>query len=39
LNNFLANGAATALPEPPCSINILVAYLGDLYGPNATYKA
>ena len=39
LNNFFAKGAATALPDPPCSIRILIAYLGFLYGPNAIYKA
>jgi hypothetical protein len=39
LNNFVAIGAAAALPEPPCSTIILNAYLGFVYGPYATYNA
>ena len=39
LNNFFAKGAATELPDPPCSTKILTAYLGLLSGPNAMYKA
>ena len=35
LNKVLANGAATELPDPPCSTKILTAYLGFLYGPKA----
>ena len=30
LKSFFAKGAAAELPEPPCSIKILIAYLGFL---------
>ena len=39
LKSSLAIGAAAELPDPPCSITILRAYLGFLYGPKAIYKA
>ena len=39
LKSFLAIGAATELPDPPCSITILSAYLGFLYGPKAINNA
>ena len=39
LKSFFAIGAAVELPDPPCSITTLIAYLGFLYGPNAMYKA
>ena len=39
LINLLASGAAALLPEPPCSIITLIAYLGSLYGAKATYNA
>ena len=39
LKSFFAIGAAVELPDPPCSITILNAYLGFLYGPKAIYKA
>ena len=39
LKSFFAIGAAVELPDPPCSITILNAYLGFLYGPKAMYNA
>ena len=39
LKSFFAIGAAAELPDPPCSITILIAYLGFLYGPKAIYNA
>ena len=39
LKSFFAIGAAAELPDPPCSITILNAYLGFLYGPKAIYNA
>jgi len=39
LKSFFAIGAAVELPDPPCSITMLRAYLGFLYGPKAIYKA
>tara|TARA_B100001245_G_scaffold156338_1_gene117346 strand:- start:18 stop:230 length:213 start_codon:yes stop_codon:yes gene_type:complete len=36
---LFAIGAATLLPEPPCSIKTLMEYLGSLYGAKATNRA